>query len=445
MFQALPGTDTSSNHPLDTPAPLPIEEAKDNLKGSGGAQRRKRGFFSGKKKEVKRRFLAVAPELENMAVLLECVYTAHLLHKKHRNFTTAIIVHPSNRGLVRQLGGFDEIIPFELPLGEREGSESVNQSGSQSSSSRKSETKSKKSKTLRSTIMAYKPDVLYSPDPSVKHRLSTLLTGAHIKIGGARIRLVARLLNLFRADNDEDLARLKKRKGLDLFPELISLPGDLRLDGPVHNLPGENFIWLSLFDNHDMAGAWPVGYAARLSRLLAPLHFPVVVPLPLNPGENMLKEVEFLKRNAPGIIFLENSVPTSRVSGMRRAAVVVGPAGPETLLATMMKKSVVVLHDMSSYRSQSDPLSSLASIRGGLSLVGENSPAKEGDTRRQTNKAMELKNRLYFKMVDTLQRHIKPSVDECINDCPSCSFNSCMEYISPERVFENLKKILLPF
>ena len=43
------------------------------------------------------------------------------------------------------------------------------------------------------------------------------------------------------------------------------------------------------------------------------------------------------------------------------------------------------------------------------------------------------------------QRHVTPAVKECIDDCIHCEYNSCVEYISPEQVFENLKKILFPY
>ena len=42
------------------------------------------------------------------------------------------------------------------------------------------------------------------------------------------------------------------------------------------------------------------------------------------------------------------------------------------------------------------------------------------------------------------QRHITPAVKECIDNCVQCEYDSCVEYISPEQVFENLKKILFP-
>ena len=43
------------------------------------------------------------------------------------------------------------------------------------------------------------------------------------------------------------------------------------------------------------------------------------------------------------------------------------------------------------------------------------------------------------------QRYIVPAVELCIDNCVECEYDSCVEYISPEQIFEGLKKILFPY
>ena len=135
------------------------------------------------------------------------------------------------------------------------------------------------------------------------------------------------------------------------------------------------------------------------------------------------------------------------------AKAVIGPAGPETILASLLKKPVVVLHDMKTFRNHPGHVRppGLHEIRddGGTSFVASEN---NGARRDQIKNAVQLLREeaipltsYYIKLADALERHIMPAVDECIKDCPSCSFQSCVEYISPERVFEQLKKTVLPF
>ena len=352
--------------------------------------------FRKKREAAVKNFVAIAPHLDNAAILIECIYTAHLLKKRHPGFRTGILVHPANARLAEESGVFDAVFAV------------------------------RSDRTLRREILELNPDVIYSPDPDWRAQLSTLFTGASVKIGGLRLRLVTRLLGFFDSRDAEDLVRLERR-GIKLVPEPVVLSDSLALaDAP--GLPAEPFVWLSLFDDHGVSGHWPVGHGARLVRLIEAAGLRTVIPLPAS-RPDLEKEVAYLQKTASTVTLVAGESPQSRAAGMARAAAVVAPAGAETLLASMVGRPVVLLHDMRSYGGGR-----------GLKIV-ETKPGSRPDERVRGRRG----EGVLLRAVEALERHIKPSVDECINDCPACVFHSCMEHISPERVFENLKKVLLPF
>ena len=395
---------------------LPSQQAGAQPTGKESARKGVRGFFSKNKKVKIKTFVALAPEKDNLSVLLECIYTAQLIKKRHENFQTAVLVHTANQRFIEQIGTFDRIIPVE-----EENGKFVTEAG----------------KGIRAAIQKLKPDILYSPNPGWKSQLRTLFSGARVKIGGARLRLVSRLLNLYDPLENKDLEKLNK-KGADLSPEFISMPFELDLPREELGLPEGEYVWFSLYDDSNVTNNWPAGHAARLARLLSQMNVSVVVSIPQSRREELAREIAYLERASDTIRLVSMASPQERISGISRARAVVSAAGPETLLASLLGKPAVLLHDMRSYKNYADPR--------GLKLVS----ADRVKNRNNRNKAKALKesarkNPYYFKVADSLEKHIQPMVDECANDCPTCSFNSCMEFISPERVFENLKKILLPF
>ncbi len=375
------------------PRPAPDEEDAQGLPS--------RKEFRRKKEEAVRNFVAVAVDRDNASVLLECIYTAQLVRRRHKGFRTGILVHPDNELLAHKSGVFDGVFVLRAD------------------------------RSLRKEIQELKPDVVYSPDRDWRKQLASAFTGASVKIGGLRLRLVGRLLGFYDQQEEADLERLEQR-GLRLLPEPVSLAEPVFLEA-APPLPQEPFVWLSLFDAHGVSGDWPVGHGARLARLLEGAGIRTVVPLPDVPAaqkERLEKEVSYLRRSVPGISIVEGATPQRRAAGMARAGAVVSPAGAETLLATLVGRPVVLLHDMRSFG------------RGrGLKVVEASTQRSKraethGDRRGES---------VLLRSAEALERHIRPSVEECINDCPACSFHSCMEHISPERVFENLKKVLLPF
>ena len=399
-------------------------------RGAAALLDRLRGRRSGVQPD--RRFLAVAPDANNLAVLLECVYTARLLKKRHQKIHAAILAHPCNAALLRLTAVFDEVL--ELATDDQ----------------------------WRQRILDFGPDVLYLPDQGLRAHLATLFTGAKVRIGGTRHRLISKLLRFHKINHEEDLKRLKRR-GFDLFPELTDLQilGTLSADHLA--LPSGDFAVLSLFDAHDLTSGWPVGHAARLARQMQELNLRLVVPLPATierdgPGvdpesrRRLVGEIAFLKKNVD-VTVIADCLPADRAAAMMAAKIVIGPAGPETILASILKKPVVVLHDMKTFRNHPGHVRppGLHEIRDDAETGFAFADSKAGSNSLLKSSLSVLREQAipltsyYIKLADSLERHIMPAVDVCIKDCPTCSFQSCVEYISPERVFEQLKKIVLPF
>ncbi len=404
------------------------------------------GFFARFRKPrgpVQRRFLAVAPDAGNLAVLLECLYTARLLQKRHNNererIYAAALVHPENRALMESTGVFDEILDWNP--GTHDGREDR--------------------RALRGLMLDFGADILYMPDGNLRLQLAGFFAGARVRIGGVRNRLLARILRFYKVHNEDDLNRLKKR-GFDLYPELSDLTLSAEF-APPPGTPKCDYVVISLFDAHDLTGGWPVGHAARLVRRMDELNAAAVIPVPpvpahLPPAEREAREkrvaaeTAYIEKHSEAIV-LRDCLPGDRAGIMARAKAVIAPAGPETILASILKVPVVVLHDMKTYRNHP------GHVRPpGLhpeSERGDGAEARELNTLREALAPPgALLNRqnpdypltsYFIKLADSLERHIMPSVDECVKSCPACSFASCVEFISPERVFEQLKKTLLPF
>lgn len=327
-------------------------------------------------------FCAVADRQEDLASLLECFYTAHLMKTRHPDTAAVILVHPANVQLARHARVFNEVVPV------------VNDA------------------PLYKQIRALKPRVLYIPRAEVRHELAGFLSGAKIRIGGGRLRLVSRLLGTQTSKDAEGLGRLKE-KGVDLLPDTLDFRLEPFLGALPKGLPHSDFVWISLFDPHDVNAAWPLSHVARLSRMLEKLNLRLVAHVPRDLDRATLqRELTYLKKNAPGVILIDHASPAERAASMIRASLILGPAGPETMLASMLRRPVIVLQDMK-YTHCDDE--------------GEPKPS------------------VYIRFADAIEKHIVPAVDDCNRSCPSCAYQSCMEYISPERVFEQLKRTLFPF
>ena len=334
-------------------------------------------------------FLAVVPG-NNLSVLLETVFTAHLLKKKNRGFRCEIIAGKNSETLIRTSEVFDMV--HIIPDGEN----------------------------IKTVLDKFKPHILYIPDVDMKMKLMSIFGPGKFRIGGGRHRLFSWLRNRYRSGEHEDLLKLKSR-GIDLIPE----SSQIRFDFEDHsdftrrygNLP-DDFIWLSLFDEHDLTSSWPIGHAARLVRLLERSGWKTVVPVPANAPVHLVLQ---LKETVPEAIILDNPDISLRGMGMALSELVIGPAGAETLLASFLGKKIIELHDMRSRR-----------------ILNEESFKNKDDTRKRNVASF------YTRTANSLRRNLMPPMQTCNEDCVSCAHNSCMEFISPERVFEAAKRAILP-
>jgi len=346
---------------------------------------RKPALFT--KKGGERVFLAVAAT-PNLSALLESIFTVHLLKKKNRNVVAEILVHPEGKRLAEGSALFDQIhvCSADAPL-----------------------------KQLLSKL-SY--DILYVPEKSLKQKISPFFNTLKMKIGGERMRLVSWLLNHYGNRSTEDLERLKL-KGLDLIPEACELEFDLgELSTPYQRT--EEQVWLSVFDPHNLTAAYPIGHIARLIRLLDSIQKKGVVPIY---SDTPKEKIDELKQLAPSVLFLENPTIDRRIEGMLQSEIVIGPAGAETLLAGFLGKKVVELHDMRSKNLHAE------------SVFGQQSSADLWSSRYAS----------FFRAAEAVKRNLMPPTFTCAGECKTCQYDSCLEYISPERVFESIKKLLFPF
>jgi ADP-heptose:LPS heptosyltransferase len=336
-------------------------------------------------------FVAALPGESDLPAFLEGLYATRLIRMRHPDIRTMLIVAPANRALAEECGLFDEIIDAAGDLS-----------------------------TLIRNVHA---DIIYVPSVDFRLSMKLLFSGSIRIAGGARLGKFLRFFDLRR-----DGEKLKKA-GLDMLPESVGI--SFR-NAP---LPDEMIVYASLFDEHNVSGSWPVGHAARLSRLLSTLGAKMIVPLPEEkftrtftplPSSNsreFAKDVQYLKKYAPEIQFVSAKEIQKKAEWMRKSSAIVAPAGSETVFAALLHRPVVTLHDMQSHRMLGKPdARSLGPRTADPGVLG-----------------------LFAKIADSLDRHLMPQVEECIEDCPACTHLSCVDTISPERVFENVKRILMPY
>lgn len=345
-------------------------------------------------------FVAACPDPQSLPEFLECLYAAQLLRMRHPHMALKLLIAQENADLARSAGVFAEIEPLNGDLSGR--------------------------------IQSLSPDVVYIPSPDLRTRLKLFFVGALRITGASRLGRYFRFLEV---RNKKDLEKLK-RHGLDLLPETVGMslaaPG---LSGKDSAVQGD-LVYLSLFDEHNVSGSWPVGHAARLSRLIAPQGLRIVVPLPENAFQRKIPGVTsdardyagavlYLKKHGEQVLFISPQSIQQKAAWMQRASIIVAPAGPDAVLAGLLKQPVITLHDMQSHRHQGradhslKPSSPLVADAGVLPF--------------------------FSRLADSFDRHLMPQVEECVENCPACTHLSCVDTISPERVFEGIKRTLLPY
>ena len=293
-----------------------------------------------------RRFMAIVRGKKDLGSLLEAIYITHLLKENHTHLLTSLLVHAENYSLAEATGLFNHI----------------HRSGAK----------------LKKIVQAEKVDLLYAPSHDNYAQFLTTFSGSHIGITGFGRNILGPHLGLpsFAERKQQDLLR---KRGYDLKPKktLPKILSKIKLESsPVWLSQANHCVWFSLFDENELNRFWPPAYALRLLRLLERAGFSVLLPVPeLEAIKNksvvkkMQSDLAFLKKNAPASVqFIKDPSPAERAAGMQRALAVVGPAGPDMLLCSLLRRPSLTLHDMRSHA---------------LRLKGNESTSQEKNLRRR--------------------------------------------------------------
>ena len=423
---ALENTDTTAieNPSLYTPPilkridlypPTPATNARLNTKNGQDLRQQLR---------QKQTFLAIVRKRDNIEALLESITLGNMLSHRNKKSHLTLIIHHENQQLAQACDLFDEVLPY--------------QNGD----------------SLRKYIQFCQPSLLYIPQHDLNaHLSSSFVMGSKTQsIGFGEQNLLTRWLRIRHINQKQGLLKLKKR-GYELQrnADLPSIKAKIRISQKI--FPNGNYIWLSLFEDHALNNHWPIAYAARLIRLLGKHGITTVVSVPhtkntLNAKhqKQLIAQVKFLKKNTRTLYIVEGLSPQERACGMQQALAVAGPAGPDTSLALLLRRPLVVLHDMRSHNMHTNKTSK-EKVHGNPEKVNFYGDKKVfwKSFQQASQQASQRAAMQYITSPHLQQHHIMPTVDECIEHCVACQYSSCVEYISPEHVFENLKKILFPF
>ncbi len=374
------------------------------------------------------RFIAVVRQRDDLSGLLEAMFIALLLKKRHPDRYTSILVHPDNHKLALASQLFDDVFAYNHES------------------------------SLRQYVKSQKARLLYIPYQDLRAQLLTTLAKSKVRTLGFGKSILSRFLDLHHLGRVKGLSQLSKY-GYNLKPE-ASLPHiDEKLDSSHLQLPTRNFIWLSLFKEDDFNRQWPAAYAARLARLLEDnLNLDIVVPLysekaykKIADPKKYAAQLAFLQKNTTNLHLIKNLSPQDRAIGMQQALAVVGTAGADMMLASVLRRPQVTIHDMRSYHAYSNGKSkqAISKAKQGVPEFYYSQIQKQehdGYDRRilfwqSLLKTSQRELMHYMHSPHLQQRHIVPAVDECIEHCFACRYDSCVEYISPEQIFEGLKKL----
>lgn len=419
MFAAAPanndkmnGSDLETNRAIEKPenrqTPGMIEKSEAFVDRSEKLMKSRKSLLRNKKAKKKAdpaAFLAVNLQPARLTLLLECIYTASLIRDRNGSLERVIMTDASDAAFLEATGIFDRVISVS------------------------------KDADLRREIKAVKPGVIFCPDSTLREDLALLFSRIPVRISGRKSRLLTALWKNYETSDKAHLGKLKD-KGIDLFPELLGLHFRGKFQGEKA-APEGDYIWISLDDQHDLTGSWPAGHAGRLVRLIEDAGMKAVISLGHSSEnrERKLTEFAYLQKAVPSALLLFDETILNTASLMQGALAVIGPAGPETILASFLRRPALILHDMLSFRHHPET--------SGLSFL-DRARMLELPEVLSANGRQGKGLSLYVKLADTFERHMKPSVDECIENCSGCAFQSCVEFISPERVFENLKRVIFP-
>ena len=377
-----------------------------------------------------KRFIAVVRLREDLIGFLEAVFICKLLKKRNENITTSILIHKDNQYLAKSTNLFNRIY-----------------------SSLNSNDK------INKVITKENANTIFIPSHDVYAQLISSFSITRLRTTGFSQSFISRILGLQKIDkNKKNNIFLKNgMKGLEgniekVLPQIVE---KIKIEEVF--LPKRNYIWLSIFEEHNLNRDWPIEYFARLIRLIQKLDLDIVVPLIdfKTKGQHLQKSIstmhayiDYLKQISPtNLLLINEASPELRAAGMQNALAIVGAEGPEIILASMLNKPFIVLHDMRSHKikSHSDPIFKNYWKNQRKELVSNNNFVKKVSWNQDLSNVSQLELGRYMSTsVSPTQKHITPIVEKCIEDCDACEYNSCVEYISPEQVYENLKKILFP-
>ncbi len=410
---------------------FPLEDHRD-LSANGSSRLESR--YSNSTSTIKQkefRFIGCVRNRNDLEGFLEAVFIAQLLKSRYQTRAqTSLILHEDNKELASKCSLFDHLHPCSH--------------------------ENKIKDTLLSQI-SQKTDLLYIPSHDIYAHWVGRFSSSRMRTAGFGSNVFSRFLRLQKIGGVHRI-KGKKRNHMDLHPEKV-LP---YIEGKLHfpsktTLPKNQFVWLSLFEKNNINRHWPASYVTRLTRILGKDNLSVVTSLPSptsiknNPFLQEIKsEIEYLKKYSGYTMhFYEDLNPQERAAVMQQALAVVCPSGQDSILASLLRRPLVTLHDMRSHETQNSIKASLSkkSSRSETKRLGSlTMQKKQGNTlafpRLNLFTSSEKEIAYYMHSPYVKQRHITPTVDECIQDCIKCPYNSCVEHISPEQVHEGLKKIL---
>lgn len=359
-----------------------------------------------KNRPPKRGFLSVILEEHSLIKLMEALYFGRLVKERYPELPVSLITRPGNTAFVGLFHIFDEIISLE------------------------------EHESIGREVKRRRPRILHVPEQGLELDLVLFFVRASVRLGGGRTSGWKRILGFQDPYEKEEIRKLKQNgfdfriRSLDFSRGLSSIPqiGNREIDSRYR-------IWLNLFDGGVSNQRWSLGHGARLGRLLSAKSIRLIVPYckessfhnDESNGKSLSEELSYLRKNNPHLEVCEVCGMEERLMEMKRAHIVVGPEGPEQALANLMGIPTITLLSF-------DP--------GDESNLNDPDHNTLGGARRFQEASLwrgfRNNNHHSGETLIPQYRH------ECAGECGSCDSHPCINYISPERVYESIKKLISP-
>lgn len=215
-----------------------------------------------------------------------------------------------------------------------------------------------------------------------------------------------------------------KGRGAELFPGADWMdPIDYRPQvSPGAHETGR--VWIDLRGSQGLI--WPAGHIARLVRLFDGIGLEPVVFFFGDTGYTE-DDRTYLQKQLPGTTFQDPSSVEDPLALLAQSSLVIGPHGPGIWQAGLLGRPVIALHTRhtrkASRRSRTiqdaSDLEHESEIPVGEPVFPAYAPGK------------------------SVVRHLVPDrLEECATGCENCSDGDCIHRISPERVFDEARRIL---